>query len=145
MIWGIWRERNLQVFENKSRSMEVRHDIIREMGYWLLITPEFRGLPISMFLRDWASSLAWNPPLRRKEVLSWISPPEGLFKLHFDGASKGNPGPARFGCVIRNHTSDIIKVYCEPLGICDSIKAKAMVLLMGLKVLKGMDVQKCIV
>lgn len=32
----------------------------------------------------------------------WI-PPQNVFQLNFDGASKGNPGKARFGGIFRDH------------------------------------------
>jgi len=32
----------------------------------------------------------------------WSHPPLGFFKLNFDGASKGNPGPTGFGLVFRD-------------------------------------------
>ena len=33
---------------------------------------------------------------------AWEPPPSNMFKLNFDGASKGNPGLAGFGGAIRN-------------------------------------------
>lgn len=33
---------------------------------------------------------------------AWKPPPPNIFKLNFDGQSKGNPGPASFGGAIRN-------------------------------------------
>lgn len=52
------REREISVFDNKSRSSkELIEDIIREVGSWLLTTPEFKGFPLSLFLKDWVSSL----------------------------------------------------------------------------------------
>ena len=39
---------------------------------------------------------------------SWDSPPEGIFKLNFDGASRGNPNNSRFGAGIKNHAGDIL-------------------------------------
>lgn len=34
-----------------------------------------------------------------------------MFKLNFDGASKGNPGPARFGGAIRNSEDSMVGLY----------------------------------
>lgn len=57
--YGASRGKKILVFENKSRSsMQVREAIITEVGSWLLATPEFNGFPLSLFLRDWVSSLA---------------------------------------------------------------------------------------
>ena len=42
---------------------------------------------------------------------SWDPPPEGVFKLNFDGASTGNPDNARFGAGIKKHVGDIIWIF----------------------------------
>ena len=34
---------------------------------------------------------------------SWADPPPDVFKLNFDGASRRNPGQARFGGLVRDH------------------------------------------
>lgn len=65
--------------------------------------------------------------------------------MNFDGASKGNPGLAGFGCIIRNNLADIIRAYCGPLGNCDSIKAEALALLLGLRELRRLGLAQCIV
>lgn len=53
-------------------------------------------------------------------VLDWSPPHEGCLKLNFDGASKGNPGPAGFGCVLRDHLGRVLHVIYGPLCDCDS-------------------------
>ena len=52
-----------------------------------------------------------NPPLTYKKKNSiarkeykWEPPPSGWKKLNFDGASRGNPGKAGIGCIIREET-----------------------------------------
>lgn len=91
------------------------------------------------------SSLAWILPLIKKVNLVWSLPPVGILKMDFDGASKGNLGLAGFGCIIQNNSSYIIRSYCGPLGNCDSIKAKAMALLLGLRELRRLGMVQCIV
>lgn len=74
---------------------------------------------------------------------NWKPPCIGGLKLNFDGASKGNHGLAGFGCVVRDHNGNIIRVLCGPLGVCNSPKAKALSLLMGLRELKKMGISSC--
>lgn len=133
VMWRIWKEMNLRLFEGKARSYgEVIDCIVREVGGWVLMVKENHGIPISMFLCDWASAISWSSPKARLVVLDWILPPEGCFKLNFDGASKENLGPTGFGCVLRDHSSKVICVLYSPLEECDSTTTEVMGLLMGL-------------
>lgn len=50
----------------------------------------------------------------------------------------GDPGPAGFGDVIRDHDSNLVPVIFSPLGMCDSTKLEASTLLLGLRELKWM-------
>ena len=51
-----------------------------------------------------ASKIAWCPPLQNS------------FKLNFDGASKGNPGSAGFGGIIRNHKGEYLLLFYGNIG-----------------------------
>lgn len=70
---------------------------------------------------------------------------EGVFKLNFDGSSKGNPVPGGFGCVVRDSRSNVVRAFCGALGGCNLIKAEAMALLMGLREWQSMGAHGCIV
>ena len=35
-------------------------------------------------------------------AVKWEPPPEGIFKLNFEGASKGNPDLASYGYIVRD-------------------------------------------
>ncbi|KAH9328336.1 hypothetical protein KI387_000444, partial [Taxus chinensis] len=63
---------------------------------------------------------AWNIDLQQciapiqiidRSIVQWIPSSEGWYKLNFDGASKGNPGPARGGVLIKNHNGHLIATY----------------------------------
>lgn len=106
---------------------------MRNLASWFFVFDEFKEIPLSLFIIDWFSCLNWTSPMLRIKQQSWIPPVDGQFKLNFDGASKGNPGKAGFGCVIRDHDHNVIQVACRPLRICNAIKTEAMSLLMGLR------------
>lgn len=61
--------------------------------------------------------------------------------MNFDGASKGNPGKADFGCVIRDHDHNMIRVICGPLGACNATQAESNGLLMGLREIKRLKLR----
>lgn len=119
--------------------------ILRDVGNWIFITKEFKGLSVSMFSKDWPTSISTHPPMVKRKVMNWMPPQEGVLKLNFDGSSKGYPTLACFGCVVRDCTSSVIHVISGPLGICESTKAEAVGLFMGLRELKRMGVQDCMV
>lgn len=83
--------------------------------------------------------------MRRKALSPWSPPPIGCLKLNFDGASKGNPKPAGFGYVLRNHSGKIVRVVFGPSGDCDSTHAKVMGLLIGLRELKNLQLSGVLV
>lgn len=59
IMWGIWKEQNLRLFEGKSHLCgEVINSIVREVGGWVMLAKEFHGTPLSMFLCDWASAIS---------------------------------------------------------------------------------------
>jgi len=51
----------------------------------------------------------------RMGPIGWSRPPVGFLKLNFDGASRGNPGLAGIGGVIRNHEGEILHIYSKAL------------------------------
>lgn len=75
-------------------------------------------------------------------MLSW-TPPVGIIKLNFDGASKSKPGPARYGCMIHDHDRQVIRVLYEPLAECDAIMVETTSLLMELSELNHLGLNGC--
>lgn len=51
-------------------------------GCWLLVTKEFKGFSMYIYVRDWVSSIILNPPLVKKVFLPWKTPLNGSLKLN---------------------------------------------------------------
>jgi ribonuclease HI len=64
--------------------------------------------------------------------------------LYFDGCSKGNPGPAGSGALIRNNGENIWSG-CEYIGTTTNNVAEYKGLILGLKQLKVLNINKVIV
>ena len=56
--------------------------------------------------------------------IGWKYPAEGWIKLNIDGCSKGNPGLAGAGGVIRDHMGNWIGGFARNIGICSSVTAE---------------------
>eukprot|EP00253_Pinus_taeda_P035656 PITA_35656 len=82
---------------------------------------------------EWASQLCRTS----SQTHNWHLPPEACFKLNFDGASRGNPGIAGIGGVIRNHKGDITHIFCRSMGECTNNEAEFVALEQGLRVLRS--------
>lgn len=67
-----------------------------------------------------------------KSLEVWEPPPSDMIKLNFDGAVKGNPGPAGLGGVSRNIARNILGMYWGFIGENTNNMAKLKALLAGL-------------
>lgn len=84
-LWLIWKGRNQLVFENKR--LNPRIDIVitnRAVEY-----THCAGRPLM-------------PKQRIIKQIRWEKPSRGWMKLNVDGASKGNPGQAGGGRLLRD-------------------------------------------
>ena len=54
--------------------------------------------------------------IKRRHEAIWSFPPENWHKANFDGAAKGNPGPAGCGGIIRNNSGGGIASISSPIG-----------------------------
>ncbi|KAL9841601.1 putative ribonuclease H domain, reverse transcriptase zinc-binding domain-containing protein [Arabidopsis thaliana] len=57
---------------------------------------------------------------RVERLVSWVSPGDGWVKLNTDGASRGNPGFATAGGVLRDHNGAWIRGFAVNIGVCSA-------------------------
>jgi hypothetical protein len=120
IVWQLWKERNsthlplpdLHSLHNLDPIVESIWETIQIQSW----TPEDipSEPPESIIFSSWKkitskASLSFSAPPTptTRSPSSWSCPPPGFWKLNFDGASKGNPGPTGFGAVIRDNTGKI--------------------------------------
>ena len=85
-----------------------------------------------MFILDgWKISNSSTSSLIRKNI-GWRPLVNGYWKLNFDGASRGNPGPSGFGVCIRNSFGDVVAITVSPFPINTNNMAEAHAFLAGL-------------
>jgi ribonuclease HI len=66
----------------------------------------------------------------------WKAPETWCHKMNFDGASKGNPGPAGYGAVIRNNKGEILHIVTGNIGYNTNNVAEIWGRLRGLQATK---------
>lgn len=119
--------------------------VVSEVGSWLMVTEEFEGLSLSDFVRDWVTRISSSALRADKKSLDWINPPSEIFKLKFDGTSKGNHGFEGYGCVVCDCLGGVVWASTNLLGSCDSAKAEVMGLLMGLHDIYKIGISKALI
>jgi hypothetical protein len=127
ILWQIWKERNKRIFHSKESTPDSTWDrvviLIKETirsKNWQPRDKECNREELCT-LQRWQlrlnDSLAIRAPKNQNpSPTTWTPPPTGFIKINFDGASKGNPGPAGHGAVIRNSKGEILTLTAGYLG-----------------------------
>lgn len=104
---------------------------------------------INSFFPVFNTSVGWHELCRAIEnvlqiikikMVLWQRPNSDWHKLNTNGCSKGNPGSAGGGGIIRNSDGSFILAYMENYGVCSNNIAEANVILQGVKIcnMKGL-------
>ena len=80
--------------------------------------------------------------VKRENFIRWEAPLEGWALLNTDGASKGNPGVASGGGVLRGHRGDWIKGFTEHFRTCTSVKTELRAALRSLRMARELGMRK---
>lgn len=128
ITWTIWKERNKRVFLNEIRDIIHALEIITQNVRQLFLVKNKADQDNKVSNRDLQILKAFNldnrmsvATMNRQQEMSitlsiWKRPPSGFLKLNFDGASRGNPGMAGIGGIIRNNAREIQHIYNRALG-----------------------------
>ena len=104
VLWLTWKERNTRIFKNSTSSplvlwkdiIKKLHETIHSKGWSSADLPtsqkEKRILLALNFDVSIVLAFRSNPTMHPDIPSHWDPLPENVFKLNFDGASKGNPG-----------------------------------------------------
>ena len=131
ILWYLWKWRNYSCFDKADR---IPYDKVRFL--------QVRCKDILQVLNQDAQADGHGCPSRRETLIHWQSPPAGWKVLNTDGASKGNPGTAGGGGVIRGDRGEWICGFGEAMGICSSMKAEIKAVLRGLKLAFQMNIDQ---
>lgn len=70
-----------------------------------------------------------------------MAPPagEGRYVVEADGASRGNPGPAAYGALVRDPAGNVVATVCDHLGVTTNNAAEYTGLIEGLRAAARID------
>ena len=90
--------------------------------------------------RSWGLEKSYMEGIRNSEKTcnpsspySWSPPLTQVFKFNFDGASRGNPGPASFGGACKDSNGRILVMYMGAIGTDTNNSAELEGLIRGFK------------
>lgn len=149
-IWNLWKERNYRLFRGKASAPEevwkrslnqIRETILAENWDdedWKMSKAESAilkklNLEPGMIFQQGTKQ---RHPSANQSRTKFRKPPDGFVKLNFDGAAKGNPGPAGFGGIIRNDQGKTEWIYADNGGTMTNNEAEFMAAYQGLKIAK---------
>eukprot|EP00253_Pinus_taeda_P029955 PITA_29955 len=118
ITWTIWKERNRIAPDNQpsARYQQILKVFKLDNGQNTLTTD--------------------SQQKPRMGPIGWSRPPVGFLKLNFDGASRGNPGLASIGGVIRNYEGEILHIYSKALGKGTNNEMEFAAMEKGLRILR---------
>ncbi|KAL2927300.1 hypothetical protein RDABS01_001729 [Bienertia sinuspersici] len=113
-------------------------------------------LNVGDFLRNqvdntWNSFHAYtleNPTQQQSKhttLIHWIAPPSQWYALNTDGASKGTPGPAGGGGIIRDATGGFVCAFAANFDICSAYRAELMAISLGIDMAHSKGMNKLII
>ncbi|KAK4397474.1 hypothetical protein Sango_1584000 [Sesamum angolense] len=137
VLWNIWPIRHdtkhrVAPFKASSiifKTLDYLQNISRSKLWRLehlkgdLIATNFLQLPLLQNLKN-----------KKSAFVHLSKPGPGWYKLNNDGASKSNPGPLGAGGLLRDHKSQVLFAFLEPLEISTNTSADLQALYSGLQI-----------
>ena len=114
----MWKARNAYRFDSVAFSVDavifrVVSDLKLASFAFGFKTSQLRGVLDSRLVEGWRVVTRHRRPLR---LISWIRPPPGVVKLTVDGCSRGNPGMAASGGILRDSWGELLGTFGSFLG-----------------------------
>lgn len=129
------------------RKSELVEELARTLSVKKLLKahPEIDEDALAAVLREAAASVGGDVPAARQPAFEFTAeaPPQkaGRLVMFTDGASRGNPGEAGIGVVIKDEGGKVIKRIARYLGRATNNQAEYTALLDGLKAAREMGAE----
>ncbi|XP_028785542.1 uncharacterized protein LOC114741444 [Neltuma alba] len=115
--WSLWKRRNLRVFEQRTEEAN-------PWQIWSFAMEVIKAREADKEVRGCRVDANEN---------RWSVPERGWVKVNSDGSSRGDPGPAGCGGVLRDHEGEWIVGFGKGLGWCTAYEAECWGAFLGLQ------------
>lgn len=123
ICWEIMKERCNRRYDNKaSSSITILNRVVNDLqDCSFLSKPSKDATHAEEIVLNCLNIQPKCYQQRKTIMVKWLKPPANSIKLNSDGASKGNPGPAGGGCILRDHTGNMVYALSNFYGLCLTI------------------------
>ena len=81
---------------------------------------------IGSFVNIFSISICFNDVCKVERPFQWCPRNDGSLKFNVDGSTKGKPGLAGIGGLLRNSESVVVALFSIPVGVMDSNVAEVL-------------------
>ncbi|KAL8158946.1 LOW QUALITY PROTEIN: hypothetical protein V2J09_000483 [Rumex salicifolius] len=122
-IWYVWKHRNRVVFE------QAQDDAARLVKCIWAASLEY--ITVNQGRRR---ALALQATTNVNRPVHWSPPPAGWVKLNVDACSRGNPGPATIGGILRSNSGDANLCFSGNVGSYSALRVELLAIHTGLQI-----------
>ena len=125
IVWSIWLHRNEVVFNQKQFDAIQLFEIVKlRLMWWAKAAwPNVIGDPLDFF-RCPNFAMVTKSKIMEPRCKSWECPTMGFMKFNVDGASRGKPGHAGIGGLLRDDKGKVWMEFSKSIGISESNEAE---------------------
>ncbi|OMO62830.1 reverse transcriptase [Corchorus capsularis] len=135
VIWSLWLTRNDMVFNNKHFDALQLFDLIKlRLSWWVKAAWPDSNLSFENLFRFPDVAVVKHNKAKVPRCLTWERPTSGFLKFNVDGASKGKPGPAGIGGILRDENGRVCMEFSKSTGIMELNEDKVCAIREGLLV-----------
>ncbi|KAH0649792.1 hypothetical protein KY284_029704 [Solanum tuberosum] len=132
ICWELWKHRCTYKYEGtKIYSGNIIHQATYHIH--LILTSQFPSLKFPTKFQSICRMMENIKPKIDITPVLWSKPNYGEYKLNVDSCSKGNPGSASGGGILRNHMGHMIMAFTIYFGHSSNNLAEARAIKIGLK------------
>ncbi|KAK3206963.1 hypothetical protein Dsin_021009 [Dipteronia sinensis] len=118
IVWTVWEFRNTCLFEGRSISFASASDLIKfRVGWWFKHHGLGSNEPIASILLNIRDICVDKKKRKNHYKEEWFPPSVNGLKFNVDGSSRGKPGPAGIGGVLRNANGRILCLFSAHMGL----------------------------